>query len=62
MIKEKIDMALLGDDELEAITGGTKSVQMMRVACRKCHKTININVQASSARCPICGYRNIFVG
>ena len=62
MIKEKINMELLGDDELDAITGGTKSLQVMKVACRKCKKTININSQAASVRCPICGYRNIFAG
>ena len=42
MIKEKINMELLGDDELDAITGGTKSLQVMKVACRKCKKNINI--------------------
>lgn len=58
--------ARLSDNELEQIIGGVrsrrKSRQVMMVACCKCRKNFNVDIQKSEADCPKCGAKNYFAG
>lgn len=46
---------------LEDISGG-QSIQVMRIACKKCHNPFYANVAKSTAKCPICGEQHTFAG
>ena len=57
--------ARLSDDELEQVIGGVKRGarrQVMMVACCKCHRNFNVDIQKSEANCPKCGAKNTFAG
>ena len=53
---------LLSDNDLESVTGGARKIKFMKVACIHCGKNIQINVDASEAKCPFCKKINSFAG
>ena len=57
---------MLSEEELEQVIGGVKkgktTRQVMMVACCKCHRNFNVDIQKSEADCPKCGTTNYFAG
>ncbi len=57
---------ILTDKELEQVIGGVRrnrsNRQVMMVACCKCHRNFNVDIQKSEAACPKCGTTNYFAG
>jgi bacteriocin-like protein len=57
---------MLSEEELEQVIGGVRkgktTRQVMMVACCKCHRNFNVNIQKSEATCPNCGEKNTFAG
>ncbi|WP_026516392.1 hypothetical protein [Butyrivibrio sp. MC2021] len=56
----------LSESELEQVVGGAVSRgarrQVMMVACCKCHRNFNVDIQKSEETCPKCGTKNTFAG
>ena len=53
---------LLNDEELQMVSGGTKKIQYMKVACRKCKSVFKADMSKENVKCPKCGEINTFVG
>lgn len=54
---------ILTETELENITGGAnKKIKFMKVACQKCSKNFEVNMDATIAKCPFCKTLHTFEG
>ncbi len=54
---------ILNETELENITGGAnKKIKFMKVACKKCSKNFEVNMDVTISKCPFCKTLHTFEG
>jgi len=55
-------MKMLEEEKLENVSGGTKKIQYVRVACIKCKTVFEADMSKTKVKCPACNTVNSFAG